>query len=564
MENFDDFIDYDEEEEPMPFPWHISDIIFRKLSFWENIRFILKLNSPEAYQLFMDTHPMGDLEPGDIVEVQYGDIKQRGIVTRLFYNGRCAEVHTETNFKYDYLIRDSSELSVIRRRAGKEIFSDWERRFWVVVINSQLVIIEAESKLKHGDGGYFMKNGVGFIREVHLPEALLSLKKANEWRESLEALKPGDKVTIMNDDSNKYQSMSTFNVEHVFYDQEHIDSIPEWIVSTIKAKPFHFISTKGGVLLPFMRIKSIIPSHSIPCLVLSATCIIHPENYMVIHVTGLPIVKVLNTSDNGYKVQLVDSRTIWNLHKNYPAVEVFKTRKGAEDYKNKKLEHLATAMGKIRPGDLIIKRLYKNELQKSRYFHVKRITCNNTSDTEDESEPESALFNLTNHYYMDDKNYIEPKNIQDIILLKDIPFIYLDDIGSCNNAKIKVMVGFTLDIKIKNKSLRRVKVERIVYNGVVIDGMFYFVDKVQVVISHFENIAIENTHIKEKMKKDKEIKDAKEKMKKDAKDSKEESFDESKKESKHSKKEKKSKSIKRPLDQNNNNNINTKKPRVEL
>lgn len=544
------------DEDDVTLPIQIADMVFRKLPFCKYYHGISKMG-PEAHCLFLDTHDKCDyLKLGQSVDLSLihptyespSPFFKETIVTKVLSEGRAIQICTDTKFEYvdgpSVMFTNGGEVPNI-----KSIHS-WDNSIWIILQNEKWKIVKASGKLR-SEAGYFFNDNTEFMHANELPSlSFQSPEKAEAWLQQLNSLKPGDKIIIQNEkiikdikdkkaketkktketkEQKKSTDISAYYIEHIFYDQKHADSFPDWLVTPDKRLSFHFIPKGLSTPISYESISSITPCIKTPCFVANSR-VIQKGQYVVIKVSGFPIAKVVDTSEHGYSVRKDntnmyannpskydnrnDRNNLWHLSSSYPHVEVFKTRIEAKQWRTKQLDYLKLALDKINVGDLILRRQdatksdgkHKTE---NKYVHVKKISLNNIlpdidllDDDElghlDDSEfsgNESSMsktktiipvHTTTHHYYIDSKTFVERKDIQDVILLKDQHTITLSMAGVFSN-KIDVEVGFLLNLKASGKNYSKIRIERIVNNGVVFDGMFFLADKIMVTSNYLEN-----------------------------------------------------------------------------
>ncbi len=341
---------------------------------------------------------------------------------------------------------------------------------------------------------------------ILFPDCVLLIDHINvsctedKMRKRLEMLKdicPGDSVDI--DEDGKQM------VKSVVPSKKDIEKLPLWYLPQYYRVGNSIVLTtdegEGFRNVSLDRILTVTKSSKITAYILGKE-VIQVGFYIVLYVPDFPIGKVKKTLEKYYVLIINGIR--YFLSYNGPQFKIFENKKNAEIWRKNRMSSIKQLSPLLQPGDLIMKG-YVNKMnhagkQVQSFNILKKIAASvKTQDEEsidmeeidnylflnnideelqlEEDEKKTDITSTINskRYYINEKDYVYQEHIQDILIVSEADLITLK---GCTEPIFK---NDTIVCKISGKNRNgEVRVDRIVYGGVVLNGVYYQADKVTV------------------------------------------------------------------------------------
>jgi hypothetical protein len=328
-----------------------------------------------------------------------------------------------------------------------------------------------------------------------------------------DSVKPGDRVEIYG-----RPRPGKHVVEMVIPRASLLESLPQWYVPQKFRVPNSLVvlasdGIRAHVNVPFEHVISVTRSNR--CTISSSgRDLMHVGMHAVLYAPLWPIGIVRNVYEKTYEIECADRTYVLWYEK--PLFRVFETAERASRWRQQRIQFIEQALPLVRPGDLVL-RAFCNSLEsrtsQSEFTLVKRVGMERIArpginmeainkflidnfidedigeDEMDMSQTVQVFLQNTRgshtslqqiltgrRFYLTSPagSYVRAEFVQDVYLTADA------DCVTIGNFPHPIYVGDRVEVKVGKSAAKRVPVDRIVYGGIVLAGIYHPLDKLDV------------------------------------------------------------------------------------
>jgi hypothetical protein len=343
-----------------------------------------------------------------------------------------------------------------------------------------------------GQGEYLVSFG-DFIISTEAANVNKNLINLQTRLERFKTISPREKIEW---EGKKY------SVESFVPDRKDLEKLPMWYIPHAYRKPNTVIIRDHNVV-KFIPVEFLVPGsdHLRITYYCSGKDILSVGLWVVLFAPDFPIGKITTTFEQSYILKCED----YELRLKYtePLFKAFQRQENAKKWRDTRMRSLAEYLPIIKPGDVIMKsfiNMMGSSSSGQEYKVVKKMMrggksqddigadeieqflFNNNLDEDlefdDEEEVEKTEIQTVPNklkYYVSPTEYVYPENIQDVIIATEANRVWI------KGWPTEVLLNSEIKFKYSSKIFPRdMIIERIVYGGVVLNGVYYSTDRMEI------------------------------------------------------------------------------------